>query len=194
MKSLALTLMLVCTACAHPITIKPDMGSILPPTGQMEIPAAVGYYVPSDLKTISVETAGGGGDRVSYNPYADLDAGVYRVLSNIFTGGVYVIKDPTDTAYLRDKSIKFVFHPTIQTISSSRNIMFWPPTDFSVTITCVALDPTGREIWSRMVSGQNSLTSVSSTLHEFGITGRLAAQAALGKLQEAIAGAPEFRQ
>lgn len=191
---LSLFLMLLCAACAHPISITPDLQALTRDPGAVQIQKKVGYYIPAEARTKTVESAGGGGDKVSYTPYSDLDGALFRVLSNVFAGGVYVIKDPADTAYLQDKAISFVFRPTITTTSSSRNIMFWPPTDFSVTITCVALDPMGREIWTRSVSADSELTSVSATLNEHGLTGRKAAQAALGKLQAVITKAPEFRQ
>lgn len=141
-----------------------------------------------------METAGGGGDKVAYKPYADLDAGLNRVLSNIFAGGVYVVKDPSDAALLRQESISFVFRPTIQTTSSSRNLMFWPPTDFWMTISCTAVDASGHDIWSKAVTADGGLTPVNATLHEHGITGRQAAEAALLKLQAEITRAAEFCQ
>jgi len=140
-----------------------------------------------------VKTPGGGGDFVQYPLYGNLEAGLYRTLSNVFTS-VSVLKDKRDAHALTDNGISLVFIPVITTTSSSRNIVFWPPTDFSVTIECTATDVNGQQIWQASVTGVNDLTSVSTVIHDFGATGRNAAEVALQKLQKALEAAPELRQ
>src|SRR5215472_12399664 len=88
------SLALICGACAHSITIVPDaatLGDQLP----MKIDKLVGYYISPENHAKKVETAAGGGDKVAYSPYADLEPGLNKVLSNVFTQ-VVAIKDLND--------------------------------------------------------------------------------------------------
>jgi hypothetical protein len=197
-KIVALILALVCSACAHPIKIAPDLAELKRDAGpagrpgEARIQKNVGYYISDADRERRVETPGGGGDKVSYTPYADLEAGIHRVLSSIFAK-VSVIKETPGPEVMKANGINYIFTPSIRTGSSSRNIMFWPPTDFTVTIECSAVDSTGAQIWSQTVSADGGLTSVNSTIHEHGLAGRRAAENALKKLQAAIVEAPAFR-
>ena len=178
--------------CAHDITIAPNMDNLPRSEAAPKIPKKVGYFIADADRTKMVTTPGGGGDNVQYKLYGDLEPGLYRVLSNVFTG-VSIVHDRSDIRALTDSGVSLVFTPVITTTSSSRNIMFWAPTDFSVTITCTAVDANGKQIWETTVTGTNELTSVSTVIHDSGITGRQATEAALKKLQKALETAPELR-
>jgi hypothetical protein len=187
----AMLLALACAGCAHSIRITPDMAAIEPRPGQVAGPVRVGYHFTPGQRALQVETPGGSGDKVSYAPYADIEPGLYQVLANLFAG-VTVVKDPHDAADLRARNIRFVFLPVITTTSGSRNIVFWPPTDFTVTIACTAIDADGVQVWSRTVSANEGVVSVNATLHENGLAGRRAAGGALRALQAALSAAPEL--
>ncbi len=184
---------MVCGGCAHPITISPDLAKIAPEATQPKIEKAVGYFISDQNKALEVTTPGGGGDSAKYTPYADLESGLYRVLSNSFNSA-YAIKDVKDLAFMQSKNITWVFTPTITTTSSSRNNFFWPPTDFSVTIDCVATDSTQKEVWKTSVKADNDVVAVKDLLKDFGQAGKSAAGKALLQLQGQLISAPEFRK
>jgi len=181
------------SGCAHPIAISPNLGELPHTANGPPIQKKVGYYISDADRAKMVKSPGGGGDFVEYPLYANLEPGLYRALSNVFAN-VSVIKDKNDIRALTDSGVSLVFTPVITTTSSSRNIAFWPPTDFSVTIVCTATDVNGKQIWETSVTGVNDLTSVSTVIHDFGVTGRNASEAALRKLQKALEDAPELRQ
>jgi hypothetical protein len=189
---LVLGLAVLLAGCAHGITIAPNLNNLPRITGAAPIQKKVGYFIAEADRGKTVTTPAGGGDKVSYPLYANLEPGFYRTLSNVFAG-VSVLKDPKDARYLSDNAIAIVFTPQFTSNSSSRNAFFWPPTDFSVTINCTASDPQGRTIWETSVTGTNDLTSVSTVIHDFGVTGRSAAESALQKLQTALEQAAELR-
>lgn len=68
---------------AHPITITPDLAAVSA-SGVTPIKKNVGYYMAPEDRARQFTTAGGGGDKISHYPYRDLDAGIYKVLSNVF--------------------------------------------------------------------------------------------------------------
>ena len=192
LSSLLLAGLLALAGCAHDITIAPNLDNLPRTDAGQKIQKTVGYYISEADRNRMVTTPGGGGDNVQYKLYSNLDAGIYRVLSNVFTD-VAVVQDKSDIRALTAKGISLVFTPTITTTSSSRNIMFWAPTDFSVTINCSAVDANGKQIWTTSVTGVNDLTSVSTVIRDSGLTGRQATEAALKKLQKAMETAPELR-
>jgi hypothetical protein len=190
---LALSIAVVCGGCAHPITIAPDLARITPDQTQQKIEKSVGYFISEQNKALRVTTPGGGGDSVEYAPYADLESGLYRVLSNVF-GSVHMIKDTKDQAFLDSKNITWVFTPTITTNSSSRNSFFWPPTDFSVTLDCAAANAAKVEVWKTSIKADNDVIAVKEILKEHGLAGKSAATKALSQLQTQLQTAPEFRK
>ena len=98
------------------------------------------------------------------------------------------------TRYLRDKDVSFVFIPAITTESSSRNNRFWPPTDFTVSLECVATDGQPREVWKKAVRAEGDLMAVKKTFSDHGIAGRSAVENALKLLQTELETAAVFRR
>ena len=179
--------------CAHPITIAPNTDQLARDEAKPRIEKQVAYYISAPNRALRVTTPAGGGDSVSYLLYADLEAGLVRVLGNVFAG-VFAIQNPQDKEFLRSKNISYVFTPTITTTSSSRNAFFWPPTDFSVKITCTATDSQEAEVWNVAVQADGGLLAVKETLTDHGIAAKRAAENALKKLQIEIEAAPVFRK
>jgi len=186
-------ILLALAGCAHQIRIVPDPSELAPGASAGRIDRKVGYYISPENRARVVESPAGGGDRVSYAPYADLEPGLSRVLQNVFSQ-VSAVNDIKDTGFLRDNGISLVFVPTITTTSSSRNGFFWPPTDFSVSLECLALDAQGLEVWRKSVAADGGLIAVSVILKEHGLAGRRAAENALKKLQTELIEAPELRR
>lgn len=190
---MAVGVALICGACAHPITIAPDLDKVTADQSQPRIEKSVGYFISEKNKALRVTTPAGGGDSVEYAPYEDLEPGFYRVLSNVFSA-VHVVKDPKDQAFLESKNITWIFTPTLTTSSSSRNSFFWPPSDFSITIDCMAVDSEQREVWKTTVKAESELIAMKEILKEHGLAGKSASGNALRMLQKQLQSAPEFRE
>src|ERR1700756_1630262 len=63
----ALLAAFVCLAgCAHPMTVRPDVGRLPVAAQASRIPKAVGLYISPENLNKEVVTPGGGGDKVSY--------------------------------------------------------------------------------------------------------------------------------
>ena len=189
---LGLFVAVACAGCAHTIKIVPDQTVLTPHPEAEAIDKRVGYFISAENLAKVVTTSAGGGDRVKYLPYTDIETGFSRVLSNVFME-VVAVKDINDINFTWENKIDIVFVPVIETESWSRNIFFWPPTDFSVTIQCVALDRNGTEIWETSVHADGGLIAVSVILGEHGLAGRRATENALQKLQLELEKASELR-
>jgi len=178
-------------ACARQIVITPDLAK-LEGGGVASLKKTVGLYVPPEDKARQVTTAGGGGDKVSYFPYRDLETGVYRMLINVFEK-VVVMKSPTDSDAFRRDGVTLVVTPTIATDSSSDSLLRWPPTSFSVRLTCAVSDAAGKVVTQPTVEGVGKAT-LSEIIADVSVAGKRASQDALGKMQRALLDAPELRR
>lgn len=189
----ALSAVFLFSGCAHKVDISPDLGQIIQQEPQAKINKAVGYYISPEKRQLSVTTPAGGGDSVKYNPYLDTEPGFNLILSKVFAAS-YRVDDIKDLAFLEEKNISWVFTPTITTDSSSRNAFFWPQTDFSMTINCIATDQSQKQVWNETVQADGDVIAVKETLQDHGLAGRSAAKNALQKFYLKLLEAPEFRQ
>lgn len=177
------------SGCAHPILIGPD-NTKLPTTSSSVAPRtlSVGYFISDVDRARRVITPGGGGDKVEYAPYKDLEPGLFRVLGNVFTD-VHVLKTFDDKAYIVAKGIKLILRPSINTNSSSPSPFTWPPTDFEVLIDVQAVDASGASVWKTTVSGKGK-AEFSEFKSDFGLAAKRASEAALTNLQAALMASP----
>lgn len=173
-----------CGGCAHTIRIAPDTDRWPNATAERRTDVNVAYYVEPADRTRTVTTPGGGGDKVAYAPYKDLEAPLYRALSNVF-GRVYPLSDPNDAAFLEQKAIRFVFRPRLETNSSSDSLLTWPPTEFTLTIEVDAVDAAARPVWKTRATGVGH-ASYSEFKHDPGLAAKRAAEQAFGRLNEAL--------
>ncbi|HUL41101.1 MAG TPA: hypothetical protein VLV32_04240 [Burkholderiales bacterium] len=180
----------VVTGCAHPMVISPDISKIERDNTQ-PIDKNVGYYMAPDAREKAVTTPGGGGDMVTYQPYKDIEAGFYKMLSNVFKN-VTVLKSSNDAATISKQSISYVITPVIATNSSSSSILTWPPTRFTVTLTCNIADSHGKPVTIISVTGEGQ-AEFDEFKHNFSLSGERAAQDALLKMQRALLNAPDLR-
>ena len=181
---------LLLVGCAHHITITPPL-STLTAADTTRIDKAVAYYIAPADRAREVTTPGGGGDKVTYLPYAQSEPALKRVLSNVFTK-VMAIPSLDDKRYLADNAIAYVFVPTLSTDSSSDSAFTWPPTRFTVTLDCRAVDASGALVWQQRVTGEGR-AEFSEFKHDRGLAGWRAIQDAFQKLQGAISTASELR-
>jgi hypothetical protein len=174
---------LVLTACAHPITITPDLGSLETPAAPVKR-GTVGLYLSADDKARQVTSPGGGGDKVSYYPYRDLESGIYRVLGSIYER-VMLVPSPTDVEGLARQGVSVVARTEISTQSSSDSFITWPPTFFQVQLSCTFTDISGTTIAQTFITGTGN-AEFSEFKSDFSLAGKRAAEDALKKMQRAI--------
>jgi len=176
--------------CAHPYTIAPD-ASRLNAQDIKPLAVNVGYFISPLDATKEVITPGGGGDKVKYTPYRDLEPALFKVLSNTFRRA-YPLSSPNDRVAIQAKNITFVFVPKLETDSSSDSAFTWPPTRFKLTLTCQAFDSEGKAIWMKQIDGEGN-ASFGEFKSDFPLAARRASEKVLLELQRALTEAPEFR-
>lgn len=166
---LASTALLV-AACAHPINISP----ISSPTRDEArlIKKNVAYVMTDELRNRVVTTSGGGGDKVSYSPYRDLEKVIRDSLRAVYQD-VIVIATASE-AKNPEKNITLIFTPDISTSSKSDSMFTWPPTQFFINLECEVADSEGKLISKFRVSG-NGAAEFSEFKSDFGLAGRRAA-------------------
>ena len=145
---------IVLGGCAHSITIAPNPAAIVrnesaPP----KVKANVGFFVPVEVSDIEVTTGGGGGDRVRYFPYRDIEAAYQKMLFNVFDN-VTKLTSATDSAAIGRDNIKYIVTPVLITASGSTSPFTWPPTDFTVDLTSTVQDVQGGNVATKRSVGQ----------------------------------------
>jgi hypothetical protein len=177
---------LAITGCAHPISITANLDAVSAPKGVKQLPLVAGLHVPDSLRFNEVTTPAGGGDKVRYFPYRDLEPGIYHAMSLAFTR-VERVSDPRDTVAMRALGVRVLVQPRITTTSSTESALTWPPTRFTVTLTCSVVDPEGKPIETVEVTGEGRANFSEFVLTNQGLAGSRAAVEALTKLAEALA-------
>ncbi|AOK53420.1 hypothetical protein WT67_11170 [Burkholderia stagnalis] len=179
------------SGCAHEISLTGDASKI-PALSTSPLDKTVGLVITDDQLSREVITPGGGGDKVSYRPYHDLELPIYVGLGHVFKN-VTKLKSAPDAATIQAKHLDYVITPTIKTTSSSPSPFTWPPTDFSVTLACTVADPSGQTVVTADVTGTGH-AEFSEFKRNFGLAGQLATADAVSKLQSALAKAPELQK
>lgn len=178
------------TGCAHPISVAPDLNQV--PQAASKINKTAAYYVSAEDMAKEVETPGGGGDKVKYAPYRDLDSGLYKAFSQVFDN-VVKLKSPQDAAAIAAQGVSLVIKPTITTTSSSDSVLTWPPTQFGVDILCTVTDASGKELMRTHSSGQGAAT-FSEFVGDYSLAAKRASQEALAKLVRDLAASDALRR
>lgn len=180
--------LLILTGCAHQVTIAPQLNLSRDSTALVE--ANVGYLITDAQRNEQVTTPGGGGDKISYNPYRDLESALYSTLASVFTG-VFVVPDSSADRFMEANELRFVFVPVITSDSRSSNVMLWNPTDFTLTLSIRAENRDGESVWEREFVGEGNAPAGGS------LTENRAAQAAaidvFQQLQRALQEEPLFQ-
>ena len=75
--------------------------------------------------------------------------------------------------------------PEIETNSSSDSLMTWPATDFSIKLTCKAIDANGELVWEKTVesAGHAEFDEFKS---DFSLSARRASEQAINLLVEEL--------
>lgn len=174
--------------CAHPITINPDVKNITG-SGTPKVEKSVAYYVSAEDMKREVTTEGGGGDKISYFPYRDLDTSIYKSLSEVYTS---VIKLETPNAAAGANKPTLVFTPVFATKSSSASPFTWPATDFSVEMTCKVADASGAAVTQIAVTGTGKAT-FDEFKTDHGLSSRRASEDAMKQFVKALESTPQLR-
>lgn len=122
----------------------------------------------------------GGGDKIRYFPYRDLETGLYKVLAGTFTSVTRLGKAPT-AENLHAEGVAFAITPKITTQSNSDSILTWPPTSFTVELECRTVAESGSEIASTRVVGFGNAT-FDEFKSDFPLAAKRASTDALNKL------------
>src|SRR5688572_29383311 len=169
----ALVAVMFASGCAHMINITPPANTISA-EGITKIDKTVGYYISKEQRALLVTSKGGGGDKVTFHPYAELEPTLNQVLSNTYTK-VVALAAINDKAELESKQIAYVFAPVITTTSSSSSALTWPPTNFTVTIACTAANGSGANVWNSTVTGSGEAV-FADFKHDFSLAARRASK------------------
>ncbi len=192
MKKLSALLMVfavaVLSGCAHQIQLNPDLTNL--PVNEAKSDKAVGYVLTDELRNKKVTTPGGGGDKVTYTPYKDTETALYTLLSNKFEH-VYLMESADDKAFIAENNIAYIFTPSMTTNSSSSSFVTWPPTSFTVELTCKAVDAQGNAYWENTVSTEGN-AEFDEFVADFSLSARRATKQAFEQMAHAINTAEEF--
>jgi hypothetical protein len=176
-------------ACAHPMSMSPDLSTIPPQKPSVQKNAV--FVISTEDRDREVTTPGGGGDSIRYFPYREMETGIFQVLSSIYAK-VSLLRTSTDKSLMDASGASYVFLPTIATQSSSGSALTWPPTDFAVTIKYKVQDPAGKAVYDNQVEGKGH-AEFDEFKKDFGLAGKLAAQDALKKFKAQVEGASELK-
>lgn len=168
--------------CAHQIQITPNIGKIDRDIHtQPKIKQNVGYIISDEVAAQEVTTPGGGGDKIRYFPYRDTETGIYKMLTNVFES-VTKLKNAGDNEAIVANKIDYVITTGLATNSSSPSAFTWPPTKFSVDMTCTVKDPSGKLIDTKKVIGEGR-AEFDEFKADHGLAGKRATEDALLKMQ-----------
>jgi hypothetical protein len=178
------TALAMAAGCAHPIKVAPDAAKVeRVSTTAPKLAANIGYYIPPEVSSVEVTTAGGGGDNIRYYPYTDIEPGFEKMLSNVFTG-VVKLNSITDLPGIAHGGTQYIVQPVIVTSSGGSGLFTWPPTNFTVDLTCTVRDTSGALLATPRVVGTGS-AETGERLRQHGIAGERAMEDALTKMQAA---------
>lgn len=188
---LGLLAALAITGCAHPIVISPNVANLERAPGAAPIAKNVGYYISAENRNLAVTTPGGGGDKITYRPYGEIETALYKTLSNVFSD-VTVLKSANDAEAIAKHRISYIITPAITTDSSSSSPFTWPPTYFKMDINCVVTDGAGKTIATKAVTGEGR-AEFSEFKADFALSAKRAVEDALKKLQVLLLNSNELR-
>jgi hypothetical protein len=175
----AAALVALLAACAHPINLEPQK---LPERQESGLVARKVAYVITDAdKAREVTTPGGGGDKVSYYPYRDMEKAIRAALRAVYQD-VSALPGSNDAAALKASGAAFIFVPQISTTSSSPSPFTWPPTRFSTEVNCTVLDPQGTVLAKLRATGDGA-----AEFEEFKSDFSLAARRSVAEVVEKLA-------
>jgi hypothetical protein len=181
--SFAFAVAALAVGCAHPISLTADAGKLVGTATAPKTDRKVGLVMSDDQKKLELTTPGGGGDKVSYFPYRDLESGIYVALSESFSS-VSRVNSLTDPKVKTD-GLSLMFVPDVATTSYSPSLLTWPPTVFTITIGMDIKDTNNATVKKVQVQGEGR-AEFDEFKSDFSLSAKRAAEDALKKLIKAI--------
>lgn len=175
--------------CAHPIAITPT--STIERPDKPLVKKNVAYVMTDADREKQVTTEGGGGDKVSYYPYKDLEKAIRDALRVVYAD-VSVVQSQNNIDALKTRNVSYVFVPEITTTSDSPSYFTWPPTKFRVEMNANVTDAKGNFITRIRVVGTGN-AEFSEFKGNFGLAGSRAADDFSGKLVDEIKNNPKLK-
>lgn len=172
----------ITAGCAHPISLTGNTDALVG-TGNAKVNHAVGLLISEEDRKREVVTPGGGGDKVSYMPYRDLETGIYIALSESFARVVRI--SGQQDAKVKTEALRYVVMPQISTTSYSPSIVTWPPTIFTVELVCKVSDAEGRHVTEVRAMGEGR-AEFDEFKSDFSLAAKRASDDALTKLIKAL--------
>lgn len=180
---------LVVAACAHPIGITPIE---TPARSEAALnPKKVAYVLTDADRDRQVTTPGGGGDKISYYPYRDLEKAIRDALRSVYSD-VVVVRSPTDKESIRAFGVSYVFQPVITTLSHSTSAFTWPPTSFSIDLSCSVTDADGTPV-TRLRVFADGRAEFNEFISDLGLAGRRAASQLSENLRQEVLRSPQLK-
>ena len=169
-------------ACAHPINLEPTK---LPERDDAKLVAKkVGYVLTDTDRAKEVTTPGGGGDKVSYYPYRDMEKAIRASLRAVYQD-VSSLRSPNDAAAIKEAGVAYIFLPEISTASSSSSPFTWPPTQFTVNVICTVTDPQG-VVLAKVASTGTGAAEFTEFKTDFSLSARRAVAEAVERLAQEV--------
>ena len=169
-------------ACAHPINLEPTK---LPERNDAQLVAKkVGYVLTDADRAKEVITPGGGGDKVSYYPYRDMEKAIRTSLRAVYQD-VSSLKSPNDAAAIKEAGVAYIFLPEISTASSSTSSFTWPPTQFTVNVICTVTDPQGA-VLAKVTATGTGAAEFTELKTDFSLSARRAVAEAVERLAQEV--------
>lgn len=178
----ALGVVAVLGGCAHPVSLNSDLSRLAPPASA-KLDKAIALNIPADVLTREVITPGGGGDKISYQPYRDLESGLYMALSQQFSR-VTKVTSPTDPKVAAE-GLHYVLTPRVTTTSSSPSLFTWPPTQFTILIEGRIQDAQGKPVAEVRAYGDGR-AEFDEFKSDFSLAAKRAAEDVLNKFVKAL--------
>ena len=170
------------SGCAHPISLAGDATQLVG-SGGAKLDKKVGLVISDDQRKMEMTGPGGGGDKVSYFPYRDLEAGIYQSLSLVFAD-VRKVSGTSDPKVQAD-GLSFTVSPTIAATSFSPSLLTWPPTVFTVELTCKVNDLQNKTVAEVRVQGEGR-AEFDEFKKDTSLSAKRASEDALRKLTKAL--------
>jgi hypothetical protein len=180
----ALVVAALAVGCAHPISLTADAGKLVGTAKAPKTDRKVGLVITEDQKKLELQTPGGGGDKISYFPYRDLESGMYVALSESFSSVSRAngLADPK----IKAEGLSLMFVPDVATTSYSPSLLTWPPTVFTITIGMDIKDANNVTLKKVQVQGEGR-AEFDEFKSDFSLSAKRAAEDALKKLIKAVA-------
>lgn len=182
-------LLALLAACAHPITVSPLE---TPQRVDAKLSPKKAAYVMTDAdRNLEVTTPGGGGDKVNYKPYRDLEKAIRDALRAVYSE-VIAVTSANDQEAFRTHGVSLVFSPRITTTSESPSPFTWPPTKFGIEMTSQVSDPGGAPITTIRTQSQGA-AEFDEFKHDLSLSARRAATQLSEQFRQQVATDPLLR-